>query len=89
MSARFVHEGELWVFSEGFEEMGQLGFDPVIVETGPLTRDYLTALVSERLGLSERMEANDVDPTGDLRIGRVGITVKVLEHDDQLTLEDA
>lgn len=90
MSAGFVHEGELWIFSDGIEEPGQLVFDPFQTEIGAwLGGAYLTALLSDRLELYERMEANDVDPTGDLRIGRVRITVEVLEHSDQLKLEDA
>lgn len=92
MSARFVHEGELWIFADGIEESGRLVFDPFRTEIGAwLGGADFVALLSERLELSERMEANDVDPgsAGDLRIGRVGITVVLQDLDDQLTLEDA
>lgn len=87
MSAGFVHEGELWIFADGPDDAGELIFDPYHAESGYIGGAYLIPLLSERLGLSERMEANDVDPTGDLRIGRVRITVEVLEHSDQLRLE--
>lgn len=89
MSAAFTHEGELWISADGPNDIGELVFDPYPAESGNLYGTGLIPLISDRLNLSERMEANDVDPTGDLRIGRVRITVEVLEHDDQLTLDDA
>ena len=87
MSAGFVHEGELWIVADNIDEPGQLVFDPRQTGRGAWTggEDFI-AMLSERLELSERMETNGVDPTGDLHVGRARITVEVLEHDAQLTL---
>lgn len=83
-----AHEGELWIFSEGLEESGDLVFDPYPAKAGRIGGVYLVAAISEAFEMPEREQRGELDLTSpEVRVGRVRLTMELVGSDNQPELE--